>query len=157
MLIRKVWRSKWGKQMLFSVTECLCHKWPRICSVCRNHNPVLSSYMTYHQGSNKSNMIGVDIHWLVRYVMVTDHLVPFLWKIHVSMIKENMTFCVVVFCRWLFECKYGSCGSIVSFLRIVLLIIGCPFVVFLSGPLYCLPSFDSRHLFTSFASSNFSY
>ena len=44
-----------------------------------------------------------------------------------------------------------------NFLRIVLLIIGCPFVVFLSGPLYCLPSFDSRHLFTSFASSNFSY
>jgi hypothetical protein len=29
------------------------------------------------------------------------------------------------------ECKYGSCCSIVSFLRIVLLIIGCPFVVFI--------------------------
>ena len=112
---------------LFSVTECLCHKRPRICSVCRNHNPVISSYMTYHQGSNKSNMIGATCGARTAYPS-----------------REH-------------ECKYGSCCSIVSFLRIVLLIIGCPFVVFLSGPLYCLPSFDSRHLFTSFASSNFSY
>ena len=35
-----------------SVTEYRCHKSPRICSVCRNHNPVLSSFVTYH----KSNM-----------------------------------------------------------------------------------------------------
>jgi hypothetical protein len=26
-----------------TVKEYLCHKWPRIWSVCRNHNPVLSS------------------------------------------------------------------------------------------------------------------
>ena len=31
-----------------TVTEYLCHKWPHICSVCRNQNPVLSSFMTYH-------------------------------------------------------------------------------------------------------------
>jgi hypothetical protein len=37
-----------------TVTEYLCHKWPRICSVCRNHNPVLSSFMTYQQVCNKS-------------------------------------------------------------------------------------------------------
>jgi Ca2+/Na+ antiporter len=30
-------------------TAYLCDKWPQICSVCRNHNPVLSSFMTYHQ------------------------------------------------------------------------------------------------------------
>jgi len=30
----------------FTVTEYLCQKWPRKCSVCRNHNPVLSSFMT---------------------------------------------------------------------------------------------------------------
>jgi hypothetical protein len=30
-------------------------KWPRICSVCRNHNPFLSSFMTYHRVCNKSN------------------------------------------------------------------------------------------------------
>ena len=30
-----------------------------LCSVCRNHNPVLSSFMTYHQVCNKSNTMGV--------------------------------------------------------------------------------------------------
>jgi hypothetical protein len=29
-----------------TVTECMCNKWPRICSVWRNQNPVLSSFMT---------------------------------------------------------------------------------------------------------------
>ena len=31
------------------VMEYLCHKWPRICSTCREHFPVLSSFMTYHR------------------------------------------------------------------------------------------------------------
>ena len=29
--------------------EYLCHKWPRICSTCRNHFAVLSSFVAYHQ------------------------------------------------------------------------------------------------------------
>jgi hypothetical protein len=32
-----------------TVTEYLCHKWTRICSTCRKHFLVLSSFMTYHQ------------------------------------------------------------------------------------------------------------
>jgi hypothetical protein len=35
-----------------TVTEYLCHKWPRICSIYGNHNPVLSSFMTYHRVCN---------------------------------------------------------------------------------------------------------
>ena len=31
-----------------TVMEYLCHKWPRICSTCRKHFPVLSSLVTYH-------------------------------------------------------------------------------------------------------------
>jgi hypothetical protein len=38
-----------------SVTEYLYHKWPRMCSVCRNHNSVLSSFKIYHRVSNYSN------------------------------------------------------------------------------------------------------
>jgi len=38
-----------------TVTEYLCHKWPRICSFRRKHNPVLSSFMNYHRVCNKSN------------------------------------------------------------------------------------------------------
>ena len=33
-----------------TVMKYLCHKWPRICSTCRKHFPVLSSFMTYHRG-----------------------------------------------------------------------------------------------------------
>ena len=33
----------------FPGMEYLCHKWPRICSTCRNHFPILSSFITYHR------------------------------------------------------------------------------------------------------------
>ena len=39
-------------------TEYQCHKWPRICSICRNRNPVLSTFMTYHRVCKKSNTTG---------------------------------------------------------------------------------------------------
>jgi hypothetical protein len=41
-----------GHPRCLTVMEYLCHKWPRICSTCRNHFPVLSSFMTYHRLCN---------------------------------------------------------------------------------------------------------
>jgi hypothetical protein len=38
-----------------TTTEYLCHKWPRICSVSRNCNMILSSCITYYRVCNKSN------------------------------------------------------------------------------------------------------
>jgi hypothetical protein len=38
-----------------TVTEYLFHKWSWICAVCRNHNSVLSPFLTYHRVCNKSN------------------------------------------------------------------------------------------------------
>jgi hypothetical protein len=38
--------------------EYLCHKWPRICSTCRKHFLVLSSFMTCHRVCNQSKMTG---------------------------------------------------------------------------------------------------
>jgi hypothetical protein len=35
-----------------TVMEDLCHKWPRICSICHKHVTVLSSFMTYHRVCN---------------------------------------------------------------------------------------------------------
>ena len=32
--------------------EYLRHKWPRICSTCSKHSPVLSSFMAYHRHCN---------------------------------------------------------------------------------------------------------
>ena len=44
---------------LLTVTEYLCHKWPRICSKGHKYFPVLSSFMTYHRLCNWSDMTGV--------------------------------------------------------------------------------------------------
>jgi hypothetical protein len=35
-----------------TVMEYLCHKWPRICSICRKRFSVISSFMTYHRVCN---------------------------------------------------------------------------------------------------------
>jgi hypothetical protein len=47
---RRVWRNQPLRNM--------CLKRPMICSVCRNHNLVLSSFMTYFRVCNKSNAMG---------------------------------------------------------------------------------------------------
>jgi hypothetical protein len=41
-------RKFYGRHPWLTVMENLCHKWPRICSTCRKHFPILSSIMTYH-------------------------------------------------------------------------------------------------------------
>jgi uncharacterized protein (DUF3820 family) len=45
--------------------EYQCHKLPRICSVWRNHNLVLSSFMIYHNGCNiwSRNSLPFRITW----------------------------------------------------------------------------------------------
>ena len=39
--------------------EYMCHKWLRTCSVRRNHNPFLSSFMIYQRVCHKSKKSGV--------------------------------------------------------------------------------------------------
>jgi hypothetical protein len=56
--------AKWKRQknkMIYkvhvlpsTVAEYLCHKWPRMCSVCRNHKEILSSFIPYYRVSDKS-------------------------------------------------------------------------------------------------------
>jgi hypothetical protein len=60
MWLRVNWRSSlrtfYGRHHdLLTVTGYLCHKWPRICSICPTHNPIFSSFMTYHRDCNKCN------------------------------------------------------------------------------------------------------
>jgi hypothetical protein len=43
---------------LLTVREYLCHKWSLMCSVCRHHNPVLSSFVAYHRVYNRSKTTG---------------------------------------------------------------------------------------------------
>jgi hypothetical protein len=47
-----------------TVIEYLCHKWTRICSTCRKHFPVLSSFTTYYRVCN----------WLTRRVPLVEHM-----------------------------------------------------------------------------------
>ena len=39
--------------------EYMCYKLPRICSTCRKHFPVLSSFVTYHRVCSQINTTGV--------------------------------------------------------------------------------------------------
>jgi hypothetical protein len=39
--------------------DYLCHKWSRICFVCRNHNPIFSSFTTYQRVCKNSNTMCV--------------------------------------------------------------------------------------------------
>jgi hypothetical protein len=44
-------KTKWCFSWLTAM-EYLCHKWPWICSTCRKHFPVLSSFMIYDRVCN---------------------------------------------------------------------------------------------------------
>ena len=49
------WSHQFEKNLVATITWISVTKWPEICSLCRNHNPVLSSFITDHQIFNKSD------------------------------------------------------------------------------------------------------
>jgi hypothetical protein len=56
-LLNQSWSHHFESFMVATMTcltvmEYLCHKIPWICSTCRKHSPVLSSFMTYHRVCN---------------------------------------------------------------------------------------------------------
>ena len=81
------------------VTEYLCHKWPPICSVCRNHNPDISSFMTYQRGYQNNTTgascgTGTWVHprFLVGYMLLYIYIVSILFNL-------LLFFCVFLVCR----------------------------------------------------------
>ena len=85
--------------------EYRCHKWPQICSTCRKHFPVLSSFMTYHRACYQINTTGAISVVGTAYPSRAPEFTPgFQW---------------------------GSCYSIFSFMCNALQIVVCPFVLFL--------------------------
>jgi hypothetical protein len=97
--------------------EYLFHKWPRICSVCRNHYSILSSVMTYHPVYDKDNTTGATCGAGTPYPSGTPEYTHCFSGVHVS---RSLVFCVML-CRSLF---------------------GLLSVFF--WPLYYLPFFDLR-------------
>jgi len=113
-------------------TKYLCHKWPRICSVCRNHNPVDSSFMTFFDNRvcNKCYKMDTTCGAGTAYPSGALEFIPGFSGIRVA---RSLVFCEM-FCRSLF----------------VLL-------SFFFWPLHCLSFFDLRFLVIPLVSSNFYY
>ena len=105
----------------------LYQKLPQICSTCRKHLPVLSSFMIYHRVCNQINTTS----------RTESRNCASFWSTRVHT-----------------RFQWGSCYSIFSFMCNVLQIVVCPVLFFL--PLCCL-SFDLRILITPLVSSNSSY
>ena len=59
-----------------SATEYLCQKWPRICSTCRKHFPVPSSFMTYHRLFSYIKMTAVTTGAGTVYPLGAPELIP---------------------------------------------------------------------------------
>ena len=85
-----------------TTTEYLCHKWPLICSVCRYHNLVLSSFVTYHWVCNKSY-----VHVEQELLSLPEHLRSPRIFCEVRL-GRSVVFCVV-FCRSLFVLLFFFC------------------------------------------------
>jgi hypothetical protein len=65
---------------------------------CRNYNPIISSFMTYHRDSNKSNAMGSTCEAGVAYPSGASEFTPVFSKVRVV---RSLVLCVV-FCRSLF-------------------------------------------------------
>ena len=85
-----------------TVMEYLCHKGPQICSTCRNHNHVLSAFVTYHRVCNKCNMTGATCGAGTAYLPDHQSSPPVVSEFHVA---QSSVFCAV-FCRSLFVLSF---------------------------------------------------
>ena len=109
-----------------TVMEYLCYKWPRICSTCRKHFPVLSSFMTHHRICYYINTTGATSGAGTAYPSGAPEFTP--------------------------DILWGSCYSIFSF---ICMFCRSLFILlfFFFWPLCCLFFFDIRILITPLVSS----
>ena len=123
--------------------QYMCHKWPRIhvCSVCRNHNAVFSSFITYHRVCNKSSTTGATCGAETAYHSGAPEFTPGFSWVHVA---RSLVFCVVYLNVTHFLHFASCCRSLFVLLS------------FFFWPLCCLFYFDIRVLIAPLVSSNFS-
>ena len=73
--LKSTFRTFYGGHVTWlTVTNICIWQWPRICSLCRNHNLTLSSFVTNHHIFHKTNV--VKLVSLVEYELLTllEHL-----------------------------------------------------------------------------------
>jgi hypothetical protein len=112
LVVARNWSLAWAWSESFTVAiiiwltakEHLCHRWPRICSVCCSHNPVLPSlYMIYNWIFSKRSGERMP-------TPTPEHLSSPCWFIG-ARVSQYLVFCVV-FYRSL--CPFSSWHCIVS-------------------------------------------
>ena len=134
---------------LLTVTEYLCHKWP--CSICRNHNLFLSSFMTYHWVCNKSNMTSATCGVGTAYPSRAPEFSLVFSGVRVAW---SLVFCVMFidgcssFFFWPLYCLTSMASDL--YLRLLTSIYGF-WPLFMASDLYL------QLLITRLVSSNFSY
>ena len=136
--------------------EYLCHKWPRKCSVCPNHNRILSSFMAYHRVYNNSNTTSVTRGAGTAYpsgapefilgfkfrscCSIFGFLCNVLWIIVLSLCPFSFGHCIV--------CPLSLMASDYHFGILLKLFFSlCPFFAW---SLYCRSFFDLRPLIAAF-------
>ena len=77
------------------VTQSLCHKWPWIFSIYCSHNPILSSFMTYHRDCKKSNTTDATCGVWTVYPSGAPDFIPNFSGVRVA---RSIVFCAM-FCR----------------------------------------------------------
>jgi hypothetical protein len=101
----------WHRDFI-NVTEYLCHKCPRICSLNRNRNSVLSSSIPFltnqHRICNKSNTTGAICGAGTAYTYGVPEFIPGSLIGFVLLDLEFSVFCFVDHClsSWPLYCLY---------------------------------------------------
>ena len=106
----KYWLSGQVEVIKLKVLRWLSRPGLLLWSVCRIHNPVLSSFMTYHRICNKSNTTDATSGAGTVHSSGAPNFTPGFSGVHVA---HSLVFCVL-FCRLLFIflsffCHYDLC------------------------------------------------
>ena len=91
-----------------TVMEYLCHKWPRICSSCRKHFPVLSSFVAYHRLGNYINTTGVTSRAGTPYPSGAHEFIPGFSEVRVTR-SLALYVCFVDRCLSVCTFYFGHC------------------------------------------------
>ena len=140
-------------------TEDLCHKLPGICSVCRNHNPVLSSFMTDHRycfiAPETFNYLAFQCFYFERtwWRLYQKCVVHTKFDIHVCIVARLTRRVPLAEQEWT---SYHSGATRYLVWLLLLNLVFCAvfcrsFLPFFCWPLYCL-SLDLRLLITPLVS-----
>ena len=141
-------------------TDYLCHKLPQTCFVCRNHNPILSSFNTYHREYNKSNTTGATcgarncLHFRSSWVRPPPRFFTCLIGVRVHSCCQIH---VYVFSSMLWFPKYLCLPPSLSEARVGWSLVLCVMLSFSFWQLYCMSFIDLWLLITSLISSDYPY